>query len=76
MADSADQVYLDHTNHRNPEFRYADRDLVRAWADENVASFEFLLENGVIFDDVCAHHRERRYGSALVRDEGVLRQLQ
>ena len=52
VADSADQVYLDHTNHRNPEFRYADRDLVRAWADENVASFEFLLENGVIFEDV------------------------
>lgn len=53
VADSADQVYLDHTNHRNPEFRYADRDLVRAWADENVASFEFLLENGVIFEDVA-----------------------
>ncbi len=53
VADSADQVYLDHTNHRNPEFRHADRDLVRAWADENVASFEFLLENGVIFDDVA-----------------------
>jgi succinate dehydrogenase/fumarate reductase flavoprotein subunit len=53
IADSADQVYLDHTNHRNPEFRHADRDLVRAWAEENVASFEFLLENGVIFDDVA-----------------------
>ncbi len=52
VEDSADQVYLDHTNHRNPEFRFADRDLVRMWADENVASFEFLLENGVIFDDV------------------------
>ena len=52
VTDSADQVYLDHTNHRNPEFRHADRDLVRVWADENVASFEFLLENGVIFDDV------------------------
>ena len=53
IADSADQVYLDHTNHRNLEFRYADRELVRAWADENVASFEFLLENGVIFEDVA-----------------------
>ena len=53
VADSADQVYLDHTNHRNPEFRYADRELVRAWADENVASFEFLLDNGVIFQDVA-----------------------
>jgi len=53
IKDSADQVYLDHTNHRNPEFRFADRDLVRAWADENVATFEFLLENGVVFEDAA-----------------------
>ena len=51
IKDSADQVYLDHTNHRDPEFRFADRDLVRAWADENVATFEFLLENGVVFEE-------------------------
>jgi urocanate reductase len=51
IADSADQVYLDHTNHRNPEFRHADRDLVRVWADENVATFEFLIENGVVFNE-------------------------
>jgi urocanate reductase len=51
IADSADQVYLDHTNHRNSEFRYCDRDLVRMWADENVATFEFLIENGVKFND-------------------------
>ncbi len=51
ITDVADQVYLDHTNHRDPEFRCADRDLVRAWADENVATFEFLLENGVLFED-------------------------
>jgi len=51
ITDSADQVYLDHTNHRNSEFRFADRDLVRAWADENAASFDFLIENGVKFVD-------------------------
>src|SRR5262245_62615365 len=51
IADSADQVYLDHTNHKNSEFRYCDRDLVRMWADENVATFEFLIENGVKFND-------------------------
>src|SRR5262245_4077135 len=51
IADSTDQVYLDHTNHRNSEFRYCDRDLVRMWADENVATFEFLIENGVKFND-------------------------
>jgi len=51
IDDSADLVYLDHTNPRVPSFRYADRDLVRAWADENAATFEFLLENGVQFED-------------------------
>src|SRR5437867_6002867 len=51
IEDSADQVYLDHTNHANPQMRWSDRDLVRVWADENVASFEFLIENGVKFVD-------------------------
>ena len=53
IKDSADQVYLDHTNHRNREFRFGDRDLIRMWADENAATFEFLIENGVIFHDVA-----------------------
>jgi urocanate reductase len=53
IQDSADQVYLDHTNHREPEFRFADRDLVRMWADENAATFDFLLDNGVIFNEVA-----------------------
>jgi succinate dehydrogenase/fumarate reductase flavoprotein subunit len=29
--------------------RYSDRDLVRVFADENVATFDFLIENGVQF---------------------------
>ena len=49
ITDSADQVYLDHTNHRNKEFRFGDRELIRVWADENAATFDFLLDNGVIF---------------------------
>jgi len=53
VNDSADQVFRDHTNHRNREFRFGDRDLIRMWADENAATFEFLLENGVIFNDVA-----------------------
>ena len=52
VNDSADQVYLDHTNHRNREFRFGDRDLIRMWADENAPTFEFLRDNGVIFHDV------------------------
>ena len=35
ITDSADQVYLDHTNHRNKEYRFGDRELIRVWADEN-----------------------------------------
>jgi hypothetical protein len=52
IVDSADQVYLDHTDARNLELRFSDRDLVRAWADENAATFDFLLDNGVKFDEV------------------------
>lgn len=51
IVDSPDQVYLDHTDHKNPEFRFSDRDLVRMWADENAPTVEFLLENGVKFRD-------------------------
>ena len=52
ITDSADQVYLDHTNYKNREFAYSDRDLVRVWADENASTFEFLIENGVQFSDL------------------------
>jgi flavocytochrome c len=52
IEDSADQVYLDHTNHANPQMRFCDRQLVRVWANENVATFEFLIENGVKFQEL------------------------
>jgi urocanate reductase len=52
ISDSADRVYLDHTDYRSPTMRYCDRELVRVWADENAPTFEFLLENGVKFNDV------------------------
>ena len=52
VTDSADQVYLDHTDPSNLELRYSDRDLVRVWADENAATFDFLLDNGVQFEEV------------------------
>ena len=52
IEDSADLVYQDHTNFKNREFRYCDRDLVRVWSDENAPTFEFLLENGVRFNEV------------------------
>ncbi len=52
IVDSADQVYLDHTDFHNLELRYSDHELVRVWADENAATFDFLLDNGVQFDEV------------------------
>jgi succinate dehydrogenase/fumarate reductase flavoprotein subunit len=52
VNDSADQVYLDHTDPGNLELRYSDRELVRVWADENAATFDFLLDNGVQFEEV------------------------
>jgi urocanate reductase len=51
IEDSADLVYIDHTNFKNKEFRYCDRDLVRVWSDENAPTFEFLVENGVQFNE-------------------------
>jgi hypothetical protein len=49
IEDSADQVYLDHTNPDRHGGRYNDREIVRAFADNNVDTFEFLLANGVKF---------------------------
>ena len=51
VEDSAEQVFLDWVRHDHMQSRYSDRDLVRAFADENAATFEFLIENGVQFQD-------------------------
>ena len=51
VDDSADRVYLDWVRHDHRASRYSDRDLVRVFADENAPTFEFLLENGVQFQD-------------------------
>ena len=51
VEDSADQVFRDWIRHDHGQSRYSDRDLVRAFADENAATFEFLIENGVEFQD-------------------------
>jgi hypothetical protein len=54
IEDSADLVYHDHVTAAGLDvgrmgrgFRYDDRELVRAWADECRETFEFLVENGV-----------------------------
>jgi succinate dehydrogenase/fumarate reductase flavoprotein subunit len=51
VQDSADQVFQDWVRYDNRESRYSDRDLVRAFADENATTFEFLVANGVQFTD-------------------------
>jgi hypothetical protein len=51
IDDSADKVYLDHTDHKNAIGKFCDRDLIRVWADENAQTFEFLIANGVKFID-------------------------
>ena len=51
VEDSADKVYEDWVRYDHRDSRYSDRDLVRAFADENADAFEFLVENGVDFQD-------------------------
>jgi urocanate reductase len=49
IKDSADQIFKDWVRHDAAVARYSDRDLVRVFADENVATYNFLIENGVEF---------------------------
>jgi urocanate reductase len=49
IKDSADSVFTDWVRHDTADARYSDRDLVRVFADENVPTYNFLIENGVQF---------------------------
>src|SRR5947209_16969252 len=49
IKDSSDSVFTDWTRHDTLDARYSDRDLVRVFADENVPTYNFLIENGVQF---------------------------
>jgi urocanate reductase len=51
IKDTADQVFADWVRHDAAVAKYSDRDLVRVFADENLATFDFLVENGVRFGD-------------------------
>jgi len=51
VEDSAEKVYEDWIRPDHPLARYNDRDLVRAFAEENVSTFEWLVESGVDFRD-------------------------
>ena len=64
VEDSADQVFEDWISHERANSRYSDREMVRAFADENAVTFEWLVENGVDFQDHV------RGGSAMPQRQG------
>ena len=47
VKDTPDQVFNDWVRHDHADSRYSDRELVRVFADENVPTYDFLIENGV-----------------------------
>jgi urocanate reductase len=49
IKDTPDQVFKDWVRHDAGVSRYSDRDLVRVFADEQVPTWDFLIENGVEF---------------------------
>jgi succinate dehydrogenase/fumarate reductase flavoprotein subunit len=55
IADSPDLLFRDLTDwsvvepNGFPDYRYNDRELIRAFADHNVAAFDFLVAHGVVF---------------------------
>jgi succinate dehydrogenase/fumarate reductase flavoprotein subunit len=51
IKDTPDQVYADWVRFDANAARYSDRDLVRVFADENLATYDFLVQNGVEFID-------------------------
>ena len=51
IEDSAEKVFQDWIRPDHPLARHNDRDLVRAFADENASTFEWLVANGVDFLD-------------------------
>jgi hypothetical protein len=51
IEDSAEKVFQDWIRPDHPLARYNDRDLVRVFADENASTFEWLVENGVQFQE-------------------------
>ena len=63
IADSPDLVFEDLTDwsvvepNGHADYRYNDREIVRAFADENVPAYEWLLAHGVAFVDQSPDNR-------------------
>ena len=54
IEDSADAIYEDWLRHEPLVTRYADRELARVYADLSAETFEWMIENGVQFEDEVA----------------------
>ena len=63
IADSSDLLFQDLTDwsivqpNGSADYRYNDREIVRAFADNNVAAFDWLLDHGVVFADQAPDER-------------------
>jgi succinate dehydrogenase/fumarate reductase flavoprotein subunit len=51
IEDSADRVFADWIRPDHGAAKFNDRELVRKFADENVATFDFLTDNGVDWEE-------------------------
>ena len=71
IKDNADQVFLDWVRADDAESRYSDRDLVRVYADENVSTYQFLLDNGVEFIEKPIGPGRRLDPAAHLRHQGM-----
>jgi succinate dehydrogenase/fumarate reductase flavoprotein subunit len=54
VEDNADAVFADWTRPDDLQSRYTDRDLTRVYADLSAETFEWMVENGVQFEDEVA----------------------
>src|SRR5512143_2754157 len=63
IEDSPDLLFSDLTDwsvvqpNGFPDYRYNDREIIRAFADNNVAAFEWLVAHGVVFVDQAPDNR-------------------
>jgi succinate dehydrogenase/fumarate reductase flavoprotein subunit len=63
IADSPDLLFQDLTDwsivqpNGFPDYRYNDREIVRTFADNNVATYDWLLVHGVVFADKAPDER-------------------
>ena len=68
IEDSPDLLFRDLTDwsvvepNGFPDYRYNDREIIRAFADNGVATFEWLIAHGVVFVDKAPGRRRRQCG--------------